>query len=329
MVPDPWAAAVDPLGEALHSLRMSGAFYCRSEFSAPWGVAMPPMPGCLMLHVITAGQAWLMAGDEPARLLQAGDLALVPRGEGHRMGSARDAPAMPLFDLPRALAGERYELLRHGGGGEPCEMLCAAVRFDQPSAHRLVALMPPCIVISAGPSPQAEWLQATLRWVTHEARAVQPGGETVLTRLADVLVVQALRAWLANDPAAGVGWLGALRDRQLGRALAALHRDPARDWTLAELAAEAAMSRSAFAARFKARVGEAPLAYLTRWRMQLAAAALQEEGEDTTLAVLAERLGYESEAAFSRAFKRVMGTAPGALRRRTADAAPASTSAIA
>jgi AraC-like DNA-binding protein len=153
-----------------------------------------------------------------------------------------------------------------------------------------------------------------MRLMALEARRLRPGGEAVITRLADVIVVQAIRAWIESDPAARTGWLGALRDRQIGRAIALIHRDPARAWTVGSLAAEVAMSRSALAARFTELVGEPVMHYLTRWRMNLALSALREQ--DVTVAELADRLGYRSEAAFSRAFKRTTGRSPGAIRRR-------------
>jgi AraC-like DNA-binding protein len=158
-----------------------------------------------------------------------------------------------------------------------------------------------------------------------EARELRPGGEAVITRLADILVIQTLRAWIERDPAARRGWLGALRDRHVGRALALIHRDPARDWTVAALADELAMSRSAFAARFTTLVGEPAMQYVTRWRMHLAHDELT--GGDVTVAELADRLGYRSEAAFARAFKRVVGTPPGAVRRAAAAATSCATSA--
>jgi AraC-like DNA-binding protein len=154
---------------------------------------------------------------------------------------------------------------------------------------------------------------STLRFMAAEAREPRPGGETVITRLADVLVILAIRAWIEQDPLARTGWLGALRDRQIGRAITLIHRDPARAWTVANLASEIAMSRSAFAARFTALVGEPPMHYVTRWRMLVALTWLKEEG--ATIGELALRLGYQSEAAFSRAFKRFTGTSPGAIRR--------------
>jgi len=317
MKDDPWAP-VDPLGEALHFLRMSGTFYCRSEFTAPWGLALPAMKGCLMFHFLTSGRCWLEVEGAEQRLLQPGDLALVPHGEGHRLASEPGFAALKLFDLPREQVSERYEILRLGGGGAATSLVCGAVRFDHPAAHHLVKLLPRMISVEASSSPHMDWIQSTLRFMAAEAKALRPGGETVITRLADILVIQAIRSWIDQDPAAQTGWLGALQDKQIGRAISCIHRDPARAWTVALLAAEVAMSRSAFAARFTELVGEPAMHYVARWRMHVALTWLKED--DARLADLAGRLGYQSEAAFSRAFKRFIGVSPGAARRN-ADAA--------
>jgi len=156
-------------------------------------------------------------------------------------------------------------------------------------------------------------MHSIVRLMAVEAGERRPGGEAVITRLGDILVVQAIRSWIETDPAARTGWLGALQDPQIGRAITLIHREPARAWTLASLADAVAMSRSAFAARFTELVGEPAMAYVTRWRMHLALDALKQQG--STVGELADRLGYRSEAAFARAFKRVIGTPPGAIRR--------------
>jgi AraC-like DNA-binding protein len=309
---DPWAPA-DPLGEALHFLRMNGAFYCRSELTAPWGMTMMAMPGYVWFHVVTSGRVWLEAGDADATVLAPGDLGLVPHGEGHVLRSEPGVPAPGVLELDREEISDRYEILRHGGGGTPTTLICGAVRFDHPAARNLVEILPPILQIEAASSPQVEWMQSTLRLMAAEARQLRPGGEAVITRLGDILVIQAIRSWIETDPAAQTGWLGALQDRQIGRALSLIHRDPARDWTVASLADELAMSRSAFAARFTELVGEPAMQYVTRWRMQVAVNSLKEEG--ATVAELANRLGYRSEAAFARAFKRVIGMPPGAVKR--------------
>jgi len=304
----------DPLGEALHFLRMSGTLYCRSEFTAPWGLEMPPLQDCLMFHIVTSGECWLdVDGTAPCRL-QTGSFALVPHGRGHRLASEPGARAVGLFEVPTEHISDRYEILRHGGGGAPATLICGAVRFDHPAAADLVRLLPPVITIDAWRAPEMEWVQTTLRFIAAEARELRAGGETIITRLADILVIQAVRTWIAEDAGARTGWLGALRDPQIGRVIRRVHREPGHPWTVDAMAREASMSRSAFAARFTALVGEPAMRYVARWRMNVAAAALRDE--PVTIAALADQLGYESEAAFARAFRRIVGRWPGQARQR-------------
>jgi AraC-like DNA-binding protein len=302
----------DPIGEALHFLRMSGIFYCRSEFTAPWALTLPPFPKCLMLHVVTSGSCWLEVEGSPNRMLRPGDLALVLHGEGHQMASEPGMAGVKLFEIPHEQASDRYETLRLGGGGASTTAVCAVFEFDHPAASHLIKLLPRLIAVEASNSPHADWIESTLRLMAAEAMQMRPGGETVITRLADILVIHAIRSWIADDPTAQTGWLGALRDKQIGRTIALIHREPARAWTLESLASEAAMSRSAFAARFTELVGEPAMHYVTRWRMNIALTWLRED--DAPVGDLSRRLGYESEAAFSRAFKRYMGVSPGAAR---------------
>ena len=292
---------------------MNGAFYCRSELTAPWGLTLPPTPGYMWFHVVTAGRMWLETGAEDRGSIQLGDLALVPHGEGHVLSSEPGAPVPGILDLEREVISDRYEILRHGGGGAPTGLICGAVRFAHPVAGNLIEILPKTIHVEASSSPRLEWMHSTLRLMASEASELRPGGEAVITRLGDILVIQAIRAWMESDPAAQRGWLGALQDPQIGRAISNVHRDPARNWTVASLAHELAMSRSAFAARFTELVGEPVMSYVTRWRMHVAVAALEDEG--ATVGQLADQLGYRSEAAFSRAFKRVIGVSPGAIRK--------------
>jgi AraC-like DNA-binding protein len=309
---DPWAPS-DPLGEALHLLRMNGAFYCRSELTAPWGLTLPPMPGYIWFHVVVSGSTWLETADGSRQLLQRGDLALATRGEGHVIRSDADAPVPGILDVERELVSDRYEILRHGEGGAPTSLICGAVRFEHPAALNLVGILPAILHVESSGTFETNSMQGTLALMATEARQLRPGGEAVITRLADILVIQAIRAWLEADPGAHSGWLGALRDPQIGQAISLIHRQPDRDWTVGSLADEVAMSRSAFAARFSELVGVPVIQYVTDWRMQVARAALADEG--ATVAELADRLGYRSEAAFARAFKRVIGTPPGAVKR--------------
>src|SRR5499427_6903190 len=173
---------VDPLGQALHFLRMSGTFYCRSEFKAPWGLAIPPMQDCLMLHVLTVGRCFIEVDGVSNKPIQPGDLVLVPHGEGHVLRSAPDLPAINLFETQRELLSERYETLRLGGDGEPATMICGLFKFDDPAAQQLITLLPKIITVDAWASPQSEWMQSTLRMITAEAKEMNPGGETIITR---------------------------------------------------------------------------------------------------------------------------------------------------
>ena len=182
-------ASGDPLGEALHFLRMSGTFYCRSEFSAPWALELPPFERSMMFHVVTSGECLLEVEGAERCTLRAGDLALVPHGAGHRLMSAPDVPAGKLFELPREAVSNRYEILRHGEGGAPATMICALVRFDHPAAQRLIGLLPKLIRVDMWQSPEMEWIQSTLRFIAAEAQHLNAGGETVITRLADILAV--------------------------------------------------------------------------------------------------------------------------------------------
>ena len=314
---DTWVPA-DPLGEALHSLRMSGTLYCRSELSAPWALALPVEKDCLNLHVlsfhvVTSGECWLeVEGADPFHL-RPGDLALVPHSSGHCLTSELNVPALSLEEFNFEMVSERYCILTYEGGGPTTRLICGEVRFDHPAARNLLELLPRVIHVEASSSPQMDLMQGTLRLMAAEAMELRPGGETVITRLADILVIQAIRSWIQEDPTAQTGWLGALQDPQMGSAIMLIHRNPDHPWKVATLASEVAMSRSAFAARFTALVGEPAMHYVARWRMHLALTWLNENR--VTLAELASRLGYQSEAAFSRAFKRFNGISPGAVRR--------------
>jgi AraC-like DNA-binding protein len=305
-------AFTDPLGETLHLLRLTGTLYCRSELTAPWGVDLPAFDGCMMFHIVTAGHCWLEVKGEKPRLLQQGSLTLVPHGNGHCIRSSVTADTKPLFEIPVEKVSDRYEIMRYGGKGELTHLTCGVVRFDHVAAQQLIALLPRVLQIDTWDDDDGSWLQSTLRFISREARALRPGGETVITHLADILIIQAIRSWIDSAPEAESGWLAALRDNQVGSALAAIHREPDKNWTVAMLAKEVGMSRSGFSARFTSLVGEPAMRYLTRWRMQLARLQLQETSEP--LSVLADRLGYKSEAAFCRAFKRVFGVAPGSVR---------------
>lgn len=303
----------DPIGEALHLLKLNGTYYCRSELKAPWGVSLPPFEGHMMFHVVTRGECWLEVSGEKPCLLKQGSLALVPHGTGHEVRSDLQHQTTPLFDIPVESVSERYEIMHHGGSGELTQLTCGLVRFDHVAGQQVVALLPQVLKIDTWKEDESSWIQNTLQLITREARELRPGGETVITRLADILVIQAIRSWLDSLSGPRPGWLNALRDKQIGRALAAIHRNPEREWNLTSLAMEARMSRSGFSARFTDLVGYTAMRYVTRWRMLMARTQLLESSEP--LVVFAERFGYQSEAAFCRAFKRELGVSPGSVRQ--------------
>ncbi|MDP5184692.1 AraC family transcriptional regulator [Blastococcus sp. BMG 814] len=309
---EPWSP-VDPLGGVLGDLRIRGTFYCRAEGRAPWGVEMPALPGCMSFHVVVDGGCRLeVAG--AVHELRAGDLALVPHGRGHLLRSGPGVPISGRADLlPQEYVGEHYSVLRVGtvGEGPPSRLVCGVVEPERPGAAHLLELLPPVLLVEAGDTASG-WLAVLLGMIADELRRDLPGAEAVVTRLADVVVIQAVRRWLETG-GTGPGWLRALRDPQVGQAVARVHADPGADWTLEGLAREARMSRSAFAARFTELAGEPALRYVTRWRMHLATVGLARGARVTELA---RRLGYDSEAAFSRAYKRVTGIPPGSVRGR-------------
>ena len=266
----------DRLARLLHTLRMRGTFYCHAELGEPWALEMPAIPDSVSFHVVTGGVCWLRLPDTEPIELRAGDLALVPHGLGHDLLS------------------------------EP------VVSFDDAGAHELMRTLPAVLIITGDTVSVASSVRDTLRLMAGELVHPQLGGEAVATRLADILVVQAIRSWITSDEDAATGWLRALQDERIGRALEAIHADPGNDWSLDVLARVATMSRSSFSARFTELVGEAPIAYLTRWRMNIAASRLREE--NITAAKLASELGYQSEAAFNRAFTHIIGQTPGSVR---------------
>jgi AraC-like DNA-binding protein len=303
----------DPLSEIMHSLHLTGALYCVARLGEPWGIEAPRLEGLMTLQIVTAGQCWLeVEGTEP-RLLGPGSMTLIPHGTPHRMRSALEVPTVPLFDLPVDRISDRFEMLRHGGDGAPCHITYGALRFDPDAARRLTSVLPPLIQLDALESDTSGWMQSTLRLIAAEASELGPGAEIIITRIADVLVIQAIRSWLRHAPISEQGWIAAFHDELVGRALALIHHDPAAPWNVAGLARSVGLSRSAFSARFSALVGVSVMSYVSEWRMQLARTRLRTTSD--TAASVAARLGYHSEATFSRAYRRTFGASPGVDRR--------------
>jgi len=314
-----WSAdSGDVLASVMDAVRLRSRVFCRSELKAPWGLSLP-RSDYAHFHVIERGGAWLRVERQDPVALAGGDLVVVPHGSGHTLTDSPTTKARPLAEM----AGRRPSeggcvIMRGGGGGAETQLVCGSFRFERRGAHPLVELLPPLIHLRPAETPATEWLEATVRFLAWETREARPGTEAIVSRLTDVVFVQVLRAWIESLPEGRGGWMGALRDPRVGTALALVHRAPERDWTNASLAEAVGMSRSRFAARFTTLVGEPPLAYVSRWRLETAAGLLQ----DGTLGLgeVASRVGYESEAAFSKAFRRRVGAPPGAYRRRAAAA---------
>jgi AraC-like DNA-binding protein len=294
---------MDPLSEVLSLLEPRSYKLGGFDGGAAWSLRFGAHDG-IKCYSVVAGGAWLAVDGEAPVWLSNGDCFLLPRGRPFRVATDLSLPAE---DYQRYFSGTtRVNGLIQVDGGGTVAVVGAFFQLDGPHAGLLLGMLPPLVVL------QSEADKAALRWsferMRQELANPQPGSALITQQLATMILVQAIRLHLAEAAGEGVGWLFALADRQIGAAITAIHAAPARRWTVEALAAEAGMSRSSFAARFKAMVGKAPLAYVTRWRMVLAGERLARRGDPVGVVALA--LGYESESAFSTAFKREMGISP-------------------
>lgn len=307
------AMTTDALSELLADVRLESSLYLHVEVTDPWAVAYPAgeVAG---FHVVTEGSVWLEVAGRPAPLrLDAGDFVVLPQGAAHVLRGPAPTRAVEVEALAARLGPEAEWPVRHGGGGERAAYLCGAFRFGARREHPLLSALPEVVHVRAERGARLPWLETHLAAVTCETRSGRPGAAMVLARLSDVLFVQAIRAHLADLPPEAAGWLGALRDPQLAKALALMHRHPERAWTVEALGRAVGMSRSHFAARFAAVVGQPPLTYLAAWRVYRAKSLLRDGS--ARMGSIARALGYGSEAAFGTAFKRETGVSPGAYRR--------------
>lgn len=302
---------MDVLTDVLQTVRARAACSGRVEALAPFGIQFAESEHA-RFHVVLEGKALLRIGDQPPIELARGDLVALPHGDAHVLVDAPSSATVPLEELLRQ---RDRGVLRTGGGGDQTSLWSGRIEFEDRRSNPLLAVLPGVIVLRDELARSVQWLEPTLAILSCESASDRPGAQTVVSRLADVIFIQIVRGHLSTLGADGTGWLAALADPQVGMALALVHQTPEQNWTVQELAHRVAMSRSAFAARFTKMVGEPPLHYVTRWRM-LKAASLLREGQ-ATIAQIAEAVGYDSEAAFSKAFKRALGAAPGAYRRAT------------
>ncbi len=301
-----------PLALALQALQLSGTLYCQGVMTAPWGIDVPSLDDQVGLLIITAGTAHLATATDETRLLQPGSLTLLTRGQPMQLASAPGASLTALEDLPVEPVTRRFERVFHGGGGAETRFTFALMKIEDPTTRQLFRELPESIEVNGWDALVETWLRSTVQLISEEARLMRPGSETLITRLADILVIQLIRRWLEHAGPGERGWLAALHEPGLGRALAAIHTDPATNWSLDSLAGIAAMSRSAFCARFTTMLDTAPMKYVTRHRLARARDALVQTRD--SLVDISERYGYGSDAAFSRAFKKYYGMAPGRVR---------------
>jgi len=308
----------NPLTEVLRGIRLSRSFYCESRLSAPWGFESAAY-GIGLFHYVVQGGHWLRVGDEDPVHVGEGDLVLLPHGTKHSLGDTPEGATVPVESIPRTMLGENASSMRLGGDGEETLLICGGVTFE-PHWHPLLEVLPQTIIVIRDQETSRQTFYPLFDLLKNEAGTGRPGGETIITRLCDVLVMEALREWMEPPSVAPVGWLTALRDKQIGRAIAAIHRNPHTPWTVASLASRASMSRSVFTERFTALCGIPPVQYVMRWRMSLAGDWLQQTRLST--GEVADKLGYSSDATFSRAFKRYWGIAPGKFRRQPLPSLP-------
>lgn len=304
---------MDALTDILQSLHLNGGIYFRCELSAPWGMDIGQTP-VAEFHVITRGTCWVNVTGETAPVcLNAGDLVLFPHGHAHLLLDALATKAIPPAEMIGNQTIENYGPVIYGSGDNPVNILCGYFEFDRTVQSPLLEALPPFIHLKGTDATEFSWLQTTINFISHEIRNARPGTAAVVNRLVEVLFTQIIRAYIAQTETPS-GILGAIADMKLGLALNAMHQHPEHFWSLDTLAQQAGMSRTAFAQRFQAKAKQTPMHYLTMWRMQKAKEMLA-SGNMSMLAI-AEKVGYQSEASFGKAFKNCMGISPGACRRQ-------------
>jgi AraC-like DNA-binding protein len=321
---------MDALSDVLRSVQLSGAVYLQGEFTAPWCLVseananvcsgfLPPSDRVMAYHLVTEGSCWarLAGGEHAPMLVETGEVLVVTQGDDHLLGSDLDlVPELVAPFIAKHLEAKPGEIMRvtYGGGGTSMRMICGFLTCDEVLSNPLLAALPRIFKVDMSRSVESPWLLSALGFAAAEAADPRAGSTTVLQKLSELLFVEAVRRCIESMPEHEKGWLAAVRDRYVGRALSRLHARPVHPWTVEELAANVGLSRSALAQRFTDLIGQPPMQYLMRWRLHMAARELRNGSK--SLAEVGHAVGYDSEAAFSRAFKREFGQAPANWRMR-------------
>ena len=307
---------MDVLSDILNVVKLQGSLYFRTEFSPPFGVRVPPFANVARFHLAARGQCWVaIAGTPEPVFLSAGDLIVIPHGAEHTLSDDPETQIEALDQVVEAAAFTGTGALVYGGadGGSPASLVCGHFAFDPHAGRLLLDALPSYIHVKGFQATGDGWIDQAMKFIAHEAHARRSGADGIINRLSEILFIQTLRHHAEQTQ---TGLLAGLRDPQIGRALSAIHGDPAKTWTVEGLAREAAMSRTVFSERMRASIGLSPMQYLTQWRMELACRLLADG--HSNLAGVAPRVGYQSVGAFIRAFKKQYGVGPGRYQKTLA-----------
>jgi AraC-like DNA-binding protein len=317
---------MDALSDVLRVTRLTGGVFLHADFSAPWcidgrvspefcGPAVGPASHIIPYHYVVDGEMEVaVAGFDADQVkVGAGEIVLLPHNDIHRLGSSLAIPPVEASKLMQPTEDGALFTIRYGGGGKPVHVVCGYLGCDRSDHNPLIAALPRILKMDVDEGSGAEWIRSTFQFAAEEVAAGRLGSGTILAKLSELLFVETIRRYVEGLPEGQTGWLAGLRDPYVARMLSLFHYDVARPWTISELSRETGLSRSALADRFVDLIGMAPIQYLAHWRMQVAAQELR--STSATLAQIAAIVGYESEASFSRAFKKSFGRAPASWRR--------------
>ncbi len=321
---------MDALSTVLKTVKLEGATFYNAEFSAPWSFRSPPASlvapylspeprHVIIYHLLTEGQAYARVEDGERLSLSAGDIVVFPHGDGHIMGNGRDVEPRDHAQILDEIMSQGLKLARMGGGGDVTRLICGYMICDLQLSKSFLSGLPPIFKVSISNDSSGQWLENSIRYLVEQAGDSQAGSEIVLAKLSEALFAETLRRFVELLPPDQTGWLAGALDPDVGNALALLHAQPSEPWTIAGLAKRVGVSRSVLAERFRHFLGVPPMAYLTRWRLHLGAQLLASSSR--SVAQIAAQVGYESEPAFNRAFKREFGSPPARFRAKTKAAA--------